>query len=113
MKTPEEIKKGLGCCQTIVRCSICPYHDIGNIVAECTAKLSEDALAYIQQLESRLAQVERERDAAVADLQLYAGCKVCMHGDFKFTQECMDCSYDNNNWQWRGPCPENTKEDET
>lgn len=52
-----------------------------------------------------------ELKAAIADLKLYAGCKVCKYGDFKFTNECMDCSYDNNNWQWRGPCPENTKED--
>lgn len=69
-----------------------------------------EAACLIEQLESRLAQVERERDAAVADLQLYAGCKVCKYGDFKFTNECMDCSYDNNNWQWRGVCHENTKE---
>ena len=48
---------------------------------------------------------------AMSDLRLYAGCKVCKHGDFKFTQEYIDCSYDNNNWQWRGVCPENTKED--
>ena len=69
-----------------------------------------EVLEAVDQLKSRLAQVERERDAAVADLKLYAGCKVCKHGDFKFTSECMDCSYDNNNWQWRGVCPENTKE---
>ena len=49
--------------------------------------------------------------AAVADLRLYAGCKVCKFGDFHFTPECMDCGYDNNNWEWRGICPENTKED--
>ena len=52
-----------------------------------------------------------ELKAAIEDLKLYAGCKVCKHGDFKFTKECMDCSYDNNNWEWRGVCPENTKEE--
>lgn len=51
MKTPEEVKKGLDCCQTVVRCDSCTYKDIGNIVAECTAALCGDALAYIQQLE--------------------------------------------------------------
>lgn len=71
MKPPEDIKKGLDCCQTIVRCSICPYHDIGNIVAECTAQLSENALAYIKKLESRLAQVEREREAVLEELKAY------------------------------------------
>lgn len=52
-----------------------------------------------------------ELKAAIKDLKLYAGCKVCKYGDFKFMQECMDCSYDNNNWNWRGVCPENTKEE--
>lgn len=71
----------------------------------------EEILQAASQVKSRLAQAERERDAAIADLKLYAGCKVCKHGDFKFTSECMDCSYDNNNWQWRGVCPKNTKEE--
>ena len=68
-----------------------------------------DAITLVAVLESRLAQAERERDAAVIDLRLYAGCKVCKHGDFEFTHECMDCSYDNNNWEWRGVCEETTK----
>ena len=91
-----------------------PYNfdkDDGTEAATRAANAREVALKAIDQLESRLAQVERERDAAIADLKLYAGCKVCKHGDFKFTSECMDCSYDNNNWQWRGICPENTKEE--
>ena len=69
-----------------------------------------EVLEATDQLKSRLAQVEMERDAAENDLRLYAGCKVCEHGDFKFTPECMDCSSDNNNWLWRGVCRENTKE---
>lgn len=52
-----------------------------------------------------------EIKAAIEDLKLYAGCKVCKYGDFKFGDECMDCSYDNNNWKWRGICKENTKEE--
>ena len=138
MKTPEEIKRGLeGCGGLDGDCENCPYDEQ---TIYCNDRLMRDALAYIQQLEStvsqvskalcgkenatldeilqaanqvksRLAQAERERDAAIADLKLYAGCKVCKHGDFKFTSECMDCSYDNNNWQWRGVCPKNTKEE--
>lgn len=61
MKTPDEIKKGLEC----ERCSECPYDSIDDPVRTCGLEVDHDALAYIQQLESRLAQVERERDAAV------------------------------------------------
>lgn len=74
---------------------------------------NEELLQAASQLKSRLAQVERERDAAIADLKLYAGCKVCKHGDFKFPKECMDCGDETNYWQWRGVCPENTKEELT
>ncbi len=56
MKTPEEIKKGLECCQPehkdgrwITCKSICPFlHDFRF----CRNVLHADALAYIQQLES-------------------------------------------------------------
>lgn len=103
MKTPEEIKKGLECCSiSHDYCGTeCPY----NCYANGSAKLSllKDALAYIQQL-------EREKDAAVADLRIYAGCKVCKFGDLKFPNDCMDCIR-MCNWQWRGVCAENTKED--
>lgn len=68
-----------------------------------------DAITKVAVLESRIAQVERERDAAEADLRLYAGCKVCKFGDLKFPNDCMDCIR-MCNWQWRGVCPENTKE---
>ena len=61
MKTPDEIKKGLGSCSAD-ECHgdhvDCPY--IGNVL--CIREICYDALAYIQQL-------ERERDAAVADLE--------------------------------------------
>lgn len=148
MKTPEEIKKGLDCCQTVVRCDGCTYKDIGNIVAECTAALCGDALAYIQQLESRLAKaekelvfkekalewryreiagaedmldelqsrlakVEREMDAAVRDLNCNWKCSICK----KFTKpvdKCphfRECGLSYRFWEWRGPCPENTKEE--
>ena len=69
-----------------------------------------DAITQVVVLESRLEQVERESVAAIADLKLYAGCKVCKHGDFKFPKECMDCGDETNYWQWRGVCEENTKE---
>lgn len=52
MKTPNEIKKGLECCN--VACEWdngCPYM---GLYSECTEGLKTDALAYIQQLEAEL-----------------------------------------------------------
>ena len=53
MKTPEEIKKGLEACvagECHSKRHECPYRK----EAECTMALSEDALAYIYQLEAQL-----------------------------------------------------------
>ena len=121
MKTPEEIKKGLNFCTT--ECfghnENCPYR---SDPSECVLHLCTDALAYIQQLESRLAQAERERDAAVNDLPHH--CWNCAyHRDYPIEEidtggrtihRYCDADYcfpdDNSSWQWRGVCPENTKE---
>lgn len=48
MKTPEEIKKGLECCQD-TRCEGCPYSNM----RWCAKENGADALAYIKQLEAR------------------------------------------------------------
>lgn len=54
MKTPDEIKKGLLICSGgFGDCAECPYH---QTPAACM-KLSEDALAYIQQLEHRISEL--------------------------------------------------------
>lgn len=70
MKTPDEIKKGLQYCSENTWCvgSECPYYEI----TDCDTYIAEDALALIGQL-------ERERDAAVEDIQkatIYL-CQVC------------------------------------
>ena len=113
MKTPEEIKKGLAEAPHIQYSaddpSCCAGYDVRYAVAVGYV-LREDIVSCIQQLESRLAQAERERDVAVADLRIYAGCKVCKFGDLKFPNDCMDCIR-MCNWQWRGVCAENTKEE--
>ena len=111
MKTPDEIKKGLEQCANTQTCENCNYRD------ECVElysnkPLTRDALAYIQQLESdneskqkridelesRLAHVERERDAAVEDFTQFVNygeheCKLCRHNE----EVCLDCT-----WEWRG-----------
>ena len=70
-RTPEEIKKRLQRCKNNTYCDDCP--------SEYHCQIEADALAYIQQLESRLAQVERERDALMHDLANSAPCFACYH----------------------------------
>lgn len=135
MKTPDEIKKGLECC--IPRdyestCRKCPYSR-DDSSAECIADLEKDALDYIQQLESHLAQVERERDAAVQDVSnaKWMLCHVCKNyyrpdptvrhyackvlGEFSeflspsdFAEEGYDPISFCSKFAWRGVCEENT-----
>lgn len=126
MKTPEEIKKGLECCSiSHDYCGTeCPY----NCYANGSAKLSllKDALAYIRQLESRLAQVERERDAMSYDMHQLQGalCAYCENlyrpaGSKKVSCKVFGDGYgaeDNSplicgKFKWRGVCEENMKEE--
>ena len=57
MKTSEEIKRGLKLCSheghgEEIICEHCPYDSNSCAVLICTRRLSADALAYIQQLET-------------------------------------------------------------
>ena len=81
-------------------------------------RLLGDAINGYQQLESRLAQVERERDAAVADINEASNvlCHVCKHDAWPncrkgrnnlFDDEVACCEF----FEWRGVCEENTKEE--
>lgn len=49
MKTPDEIKEAVSLCILCERCTDCPYFDAG-----CVTQMLTDALAYIEQLESRV-----------------------------------------------------------
>lgn len=89
MKTPEEIRKGLECCEnpngnpTI--CEECPYKDTKG---SCIDRLYIEARKCIRQLEAKdveqvhriaeleqeLAAVRRERDAAIDNLK--SACKL-------------------------------------
>ena len=119
MKTPDEIKKGLECCQPRyendhwVTCnSNCPYQPEAPL---CHKALVAGALAYIQQLEAKLAQFEREKDAAVHDMENYAGYgAICKHFDNDcphIVEGCPLWPTDCESYEWRGVCPENTKEE--
>lgn len=125
MKTPEDVKKGLRNCSDAKNdyCKGCPY-DVGEKgnCAICITMVTGDALAYIQQL-------EREKAALLYDLQHVApgelcdACKVaqkpapCEKYNFdcdKCPEECpcRECHNGAPHFQWRGVCPENTKETE-
>lgn len=92
MKTPDKIKKGLQYCSENTWCvgSECPYYEI----TDCDTYIAEDALALIEQL-------ERERDAAVAELKGY-GCTYCKYlmrpSKHKCGKKCVDFC----NWEWCG-----------
>ena len=52
LKSPEEIKKGLECCNTVgANCDDCPYD--GECMLPFGNNPERDALAYIEQLERR------------------------------------------------------------
>ena len=125
MKMPEEIKKGLrDCCPKYdgvhwVSCyDECPYKKSEGFW--CRSVLHKDTLDYIAKLESRLAQVEREKDAALKDIAntCWSCANAKPHQLSKFLYSCphlkgkagvrTQCE----NWEWRGVCPENSKEDE-
>lgn len=104
MKTPDEIKKGLECC-THGTCDSCPYAEDG-----CTSDREKiDALEYIQQLErqigeltEKVAQLEKERDALLADLRDadMLECAHCAHyipvgAQCKGEGDCLECDYKN------------------
>lgn len=122
MKTPEDIKNGLEYCYSAKPCVDCKYDQ--RDFPHCVRRLLKDAIDGHKQLESRLAQVERERDAAVADLKEGGDCYFCKHGDLASqcdfwscstcTNEqcpCYRCDRTNNKFEWCGVCEENTKEE--
>lgn len=93
---------------------VCPY---------CEA-IAGEANERIQHLESRLAQVERERDAAVRELRIAEDCYNCKHNyackhdgyGYRKCSECGECPCSKcdsgeSQYEWRGVCAENTEEE--
>ena len=136
MKTPDEIKKGLECCDKQA-CEECPYDECGDDSRLCMPVLIEDSFELVQQLEVKavkqsqriaeleqdLAAVMRERDAAVADIKTSQSCSLCIHCPKDDECEtalflCMECDkvgcvcrecFHGEKLEWRGICPENTE----
>ena len=78
----------------------------------CVARLLNAARDEIERLESRLATVEKVRDAAIADLNHLGRtaddttCHLCN------ILNCSDCRPGNDGFEWRGIRPESSKEAE-
>lgn len=71
-----------------------------------------DAITQVSVLESRLAQVERERVELLKDFKLCVSkpqkaCKVCANREKPLCSECERWDL----FEWCGPRPENTKEE--
>jgi hypothetical protein len=85
------------------------YVSLDDLKAICD--YAEGLLGSVEQLESRLAQVERERDAAVYDIAKlvkrlgYGPCRYCRKTYDTNDATCSICVF-----EWRGVCEENTKE---
>lgn len=126
MKTPDESKCGMECIRTNAE-RICVKPEKGQC-PRCEQLVSE-SLARIRQLESRLAQVEKERDAALSDMRKAVKengvCIACKH-DIPFDDNCEANHYRceickspcmcqschlGSNYEWRGVCAENSKEE--
>lgn len=87
----DKIKKGLECCSLPYKCDKCPYFGM-----PCESDdLSADALALIKQL-------ERERDAAVAEIKRANRCSSCKHYASNKCDGWSRCGYNLPNWEWRG-----------
>jgi hypothetical protein len=86
----------------------------------CVEHLAGAAADIIERLTAENAKAEAERDAAIADLKISAGCTSCKYHcsditfccDFNKKQncKCMSCRLGLMNWEWRG-LPETPEEE--
>lgn len=113
MKTPDEIKADAATCLTKPPNAMCDRFDLNKKCKGDCGYVIKELYDLVLHYESRLARVERERDAAVEDLSVSKFCALCEED--ANTQEygsdrCHAC-LNKCNWRWRGVCAENTKED--
>lgn len=105
MKSPDEIKKGLACPVTVrsdlLPCSDCSYH--GRNVTPCRIAVIDDAMAYIEQLEERI---------ALMKIQMEGDCGTCAHK--AHDKACIVCLQDPTKplWEYEG-LPELQKKGES
>lgn len=101
MKMPDDLVKGLDVLQRKLE----SIEQLESTVSQVSKALCgkenatlDELLQAVDQLKSRLAQVERERDAAVEDFTQFViygehECRLCRH----YEEVCLDCT-----WEWRG-----------
>lgn len=109
MKTHDEIKKGLGYHGWTLCDKECSYGEMKGTGYDCSSELCGDALIYIEQLETKCHQLERERDAAVEDIPRACGyCKwfeINRGGNMTECHNpngCRNISGVNTGFEWRG-----------
>ena len=81
MKTPDEIKKALECHKDGSACYDCPYEqgrtfEVNGVIFGCSQDIAADALAYIEQLESRAAPVQHGYWIIPTPPDNYTYCKI-------------------------------------
>jgi hypothetical protein len=114
VKTPEEIKKGLAEAPHIQYRMSTQNDSDGHSTRYAVAigyGFRDEIVGCLQQLESELEAVKRERDAAVRDFESFAQFKnsVC-HYRVAAEGMCGNCGWRYPNlFTWRGVCQENTE----
>ena len=76
----------------------------GGFACYLVAKRYNDAADALEKMEAENAQLRRERDAAVADLERVRSCTVCKYCDslrLPIPEVCQRCTHASN-WEWRG-----------
>lgn len=75
MKTPDEIKKAVSLCILCERYTDCPYCESESETG-CMSVLNADVLAYIEQLENRVKQVQHGYWIIPTPPDAYTYCKI-------------------------------------
>ena len=113
MKTPDEIKKDIIDCmeEAIEIGKTCDAQDLLDFSDKAYVCMATTR-AYIQQLESELAAVKRERDALLEYLtnSVSLHCDICKYGSDDGAICCQRLrDLKEKCFEWRGVCPENTE----
>lgn len=115
MKTPDDFVKGLD----VIQKKIETFDQLESTVSQVSKALCgkenatlDELLHAADQFKSRLAQAERERDALMHDVSKCRRCETCAKKRIPI-HKCphFDGGTQYPCWQWRGVCPENTKEE--
>lgn len=118
--TEKEIVRGLRCCaKGLGHDDACENCKVGEI-QDRREYIEFAAANVIERLTAENAKAEAERDAAIVDLKIFAGCSACRHCcnhrrdhqesllltccdcTKKQNCKCGSCSLGRSNWEWHG-----------